>query len=156
MGKIQQGGAVPVRNMPSVSVTDSENTPAENFVILAMARIQKSLAAVERHVRNYTRLVDEYAVVSSYTAAGESVVEVQPVFDVPSERIESIIVIGPPATAFTLQLGDRFWNLTTDATGRVVMASISMLLSRNDRRILTSVTAGNWNLELMGYADERF
>jgi hypothetical protein len=156
MGKIEPGAVIPVRRMPSVRVEDMEMSPIENYMIVAVSRIQKNLAGLARQLEDRTKLVDEYSIVSGYTPANESIVEVLPTFDTISEKIESVIVTGPVTTAFTLQLGDRNWSMATDATGKVIMSSVAILLSRNDRRILTSGTAGNWTLELMGIADERY
>lgn len=156
MGKVAPGGVIPVRNAPTVQVLDSEMRPIENYMVVAVSRIQKLLAGLARQLQDFTKPVDEYSIVSSYTPAGESVIEVLPTYDTLNEKIESIIVTGPVTTAFTLQIGDRTWTMSTDATGKVIIAPVALLLSRNDRRILTSVTSGNWNLELMGHADERF
>jgi hypothetical protein len=156
MGKIAPGGVLRVRNMPTVRVEDSEMGPAANYVIVAMARIQTLLRGLARQLEDRTKLVDEYSIVSEYTAANESVVEVLPIFDRIPEKIESIIITGPVTTAFSRQLGDRFWTMSTDATGKCIIAPVAILLSINDRRILTGQAAGNWNLELMGIADERY
>lgn len=156
MGKIAQGGVIPVRNMPTVRVEDSQNSPAENYVIVAMARIQRIMAGLARQLEDRTKLVDEYSVVQEYVTNNILVVEVLPTFDTIGEKIESVIITGPVTTAFTLQLGDRYWSMSTDATGKCLLAPVAILLGRNDRRILTGVSAGNWNLELMGIADERY
>jgi hypothetical protein len=55
---------------------------------------------------------------------------------------------------FTLQLGDRYWNLALTNTG-ILEFSTKLLLSRTDKRLLTSIFPGAWTLELMGYADVR-
>jgi hypothetical protein len=60
-----------------------------------------------------------------------------------------------PAT-FTLQLGDRQWSLTMPASGVLVIAPLSLMLSRADRRLVSSASPGNWTLELMGWGDERY
>lgn len=156
MGKIAPGGVIPVRNMPTVRVEDSEMRPAENYVIVAMARIHSILAGLARQLEDRTKLVDEYSIVQEYIANSVSVVEVLPTFDTINEKIESVIVTGPVTTAFTLQLGDRFWSMSTDATGKCILAPVAILLGRNDRRVLSGQSAGNWNLELMGIADERY
>lgn len=156
MGKIAQGGVIPVRNMPTVRVEDSQNSPAENYVIVAMARIQRIMAGLARQLEDRTKLVDEYSVVQEYITNNILVVEVLPTFDTINEKIESVIITGPVTTAFTLQLGDRYWSMSTDATGKCLLAPVAILLGRNDRRILTGAAAGNWNLELMGIADERY
>lgn len=156
MGKIAPGGVIPVRRMPSVRVEDSEMTPVENYMVVAVSRIQKILQALSRQLQDFTKPVDEYSIVGGYSPSNESTIEVLPTYDTINERIESVFITGPVSTAFTLQLGDRNWSMTTDATGKVVIAPVAILMGRNERRILTSATAGNWTLELMGHADERF
>src|SRR6266849_5744630 len=108
MGKIAPGGVIPVRNATTTQVTDQEMSPIENYMIVAVSRIQKQLAGLARQLQDLTKPVDEYSIVSSYS------------------------------------------------TGKVILAPVAVMLSRNDRRLLTSVTNGNWNLELMGHGDERF
>lgn len=56
---------------------------------------------------------------------------------------------------FQLQLGDRTWNLELNNSGLLVIAPIKLWLGRDDPRILTSNTPGEWTLELMGHADTR-
>lgn len=156
MGKIAPGGVVPVRRAPTTQVLDQEMSPIENYMVVAVSRIQKILAGLARQLQDFTKPVDEYSIVSSYTPAGEVAIEVLPTYDTINEKIESILVTGPVTTAFTLQLGDRTWTLTTDVSGKVILAPVAVMLARNDRRLLTSATNGNWNLELMGHADERY
>jgi hypothetical protein len=62
-----------------------------------------------------------------------------------------------PST-FVLQLGDREINgiLPYGSTGIVVIQCHGILLTRTDRRILTSPVAGDWTLELCGHADSRY
>jgi hypothetical protein len=118
-----------------------------------MHSLVKQLGDFARQVENRARVVDEYQVQSS-VAASESTVTVQPIYDLVPEKIESIIITGP-AGAVTLQLGDRFWNLTIPATGIIVIAPVAVLLNRNDIRQLSGAP-GSYSLELMGIADERF
>jgi hypothetical protein len=114
------------------------------------------MGAISRAIDDRTKPVDEYQTTSDYMGVGVTQIEVLRQFDRIAERITSIVVTGPPTTAFTLTLGDRFLNLTTDASGKIVLAPISMLLNDSDRRLLNSTTNGNWSLELMGWADERY
>ena len=58
------------------------------------------------------------------------------------------------AIPFTLQLGDRYWQLTLPSTG-ILEFSCDLLLTRTDVRKLTSATAGAWFFELTGEADAR-
>jgi hypothetical protein len=146
----------PSRIAPTVKVADTEEPTPARFMQIALARIDRMLGAISRQIDDRTKPVDEYQVTSEYSGVSILTVEVLRQFDRISERITSVLVTGPPTTAFTLQLGDRFLNLTTDASGKVTIAPVSMLLGDNDRRILTSATAGNWTLELMGWADVRY
>lgn len=57
------------------------------------------------------------------------------------------------STPFTLVLGKRSWNLNLPPSGILVIAPVKFSLGRNDTRLLTSATAGDWGLELSGYAD---
>lgn len=131
--------------------------PPERFVVIALSRIHKNLGKLARGMDDKSRPVDEYQVNAVYSVSEQiSTVEVLPQFDMIAERITSVLVTGPPATAFTLQLGDRSFSLLTDTSGRLILSRTGFMLSRNDRRILTSSTAGNWTLELFGFADERY
>lgn len=144
------------RATPPVEVPDSPLPVADKYHLVALNRIHREIAAMSRKLASEVRLVDEYSIVGGYTGVGELIVEVQPQFDTMNELIQSVIVTGPASTAFTLQLGDRNWSVLTDASGRLEFTNIGLLLGRNDRRLLTSAMAGNWTLELMGRADERY
>lgn len=153
---MQHGTVLPTRKAPVVEVPYEEVEPSTKYLLTALARIHRALQGIARQAEDLTRPVDEYQIVGGYTGVGDSLVETQPQFDTMNERIESIIITGPVTTVFTLQLGDRNWSMSTDATGKVIIAPVAILLGRNDRRLLTSATAGNWTLELMGHADKRF
>ena len=139
-----------------VTVPDIEMEPGQKFQLVALARIERALETIARKLVSQSKFVDEYSTVGGYTGISTANVEVQPQFDTMNELITSVLVTGPVSVAFTLQLGDRNWSLSTDARGLAVIAPVSLMLGRNDRRLLTSITAGNWTLELMGNADERY
>jgi hypothetical protein len=132
---------------------DDRQKAVFGFLAAGIHSLVKQLGDLARQIDNRAFVVDEYQVQSSVSTA-ESVVTVQPIYDFKPEKIESIIVTGPPGNV-TLQLGDRFWNLTIPATGIIVIAPVAILLGRNDLRQLTG-TAGSYSLELMGIADERY
>lgn len=155
-GKIAPGQELPVRQAPRVQTLAEEIEAPYKYMLVALSRIHKILGDLAKRAQDYTKPVDEYSTGSEYIGANVTTVEAQPTYDRMPERITSILVTGPVSTACQVQAGDRYWNLATDATGKIVIAPVSMLLSRNDRRILTSVTPGNWTLELMGWGDERF
>lgn len=61
---------------------------------------------------------------------------------------------GQSTPEFTLALGSHVWNnLALPASGILVVAPVAIPLSRSAPRQLTSATAGDWTLELMGYAE---
>jgi hypothetical protein len=215
--------------------TDQQKTVFE-YLAIGIHSLVTQMGDLARQIENRARVVDEYQVQSS-TVTAESVVTVQPIFDFVPEKIESVIVTGPPTqsstptvnqiplgltgvasysnnsvgvlqtitggtvtaiaingvttglttgvffvpaggtvtvtysvapTVFTtagipvqvpaqvtLQLGDRFWNLSMPPTGVIVIAPVGILLNRNDIRQLTGAS-GSYSLELTGIADERF
>jgi hypothetical protein len=65
------------------------------------------------------------------------------------------ITITAVSAPFTLQLGDRVWNLTLPATGILTIGCEPMTLERTDPRILSSSIAGAWSLEIIGFGDVR-
>jgi hypothetical protein len=150
-------GTIPVRNAEEAGVPDTPKLPPQQYVLITMARMHANLAKLMRAQDDNSRPVDEYQINATYNAADDTTnVEVQPQFDTCSERITGILITGPASTAFTLQLGDRSFNVLTDPEGRWHIMGTAFMLSRNDRRILTSTTNAEWTLELFGYADERF
>lgn len=160
MGKLGHGtkivGSIPIRNEPKVGTPDLEIDAASRYQLIALARVEKHLGGIARQLEDRTKPVDEYQVNAIYSATELiASVEVLPQFEI-SEQIQSVLITGPVNTGCTLQLGDRSMSLATDATGKIVIAPVAFLLTRNDRRILTSQTPGSWTLELMGYADARY
>ena len=59
------------------------------------------------------------------------------------------------SSEFTLQLGKRTWQLALPASGVLVIAPIKISLDRSDTRKLTAANAGDWAVELCGYAEKR-
>lgn len=156
-GKIQPGSRINIRDVPNVTLPDVESEPVK-YVMTGIMHLAGKLEQLQFIADDYSRPVDEYNVQGSQTtgSAGETLVSVQPVYDQISEKITSMIVTGPAAGVCQVILGDRYWNLVIPATGIIVVAPIAILLSRSDSRVLTSVTSGDWGLELMGVASERF
>jgi hypothetical protein len=155
-GIYSETGTVPVRNEPKTGTPDMDTTPPNVYTFNQLARIERNLGAIARKISDRTKPVDEYEVNAVYSAAESlTTVEVLPQFEI-SELITSVLVTGPPSTAFTLMLGDRQFGLLTDASGKLTLAPVGFLLDRSMRRVLTSATAGNWTLELMGHADARY
>jgi hypothetical protein len=141
------------RQVPPVEAPDIDQAPNQ-YIVKGLLKMHEQLQNLARQADDRSRLVDEYRT-QTLVADSELSITVQPQFDYMAERIESVLVTGP-AGAVTLQLGDRFWSLVIPASGIIVIAPVSFLLQRNDYRILTSVTPGDYGLELMGWADERY
>jgi hypothetical protein len=136
-------------------VSGPDLPPASKMTLVALNRLEKGIAALARTAQDVSHVVDEYST-ESVTVDNILTINVFPEYDKMAERIESVIVTGPPSTAFTLTLGDRTWYVLTNTTGLFHIPYAGLLLARNDVRQLVSATAGNWTLELTGYADERY
>lgn len=54
---------------------------------------------------------------------------------------------------YTLNLGQRTWNLGLPPSGIQVISPVKMSINESSKRILTSSVAGNWTVELMGITD---
>lgn len=136
-----------------LEVPDVESEPVK-FVMKGILALRKEMQNLARQVDNRSRPVDEYRV-QSLTADSELVVTVPPQYDFINERIENIMITGPAGNV-TLQVGDRTWPLQIPATGYIHIGPLSLLLARNDTRQLVAASAGDYSLELMGWADERY
>lgn len=135
----------PVKEVPAIEKPLSEETYRRD-----MAELRKHIRDIANFFSNNARTVDEYQVqsltdsVTSVTWSAE--------WEVPI-TVTSVLITGPAGT-FTLTLGKRAWNLTMPAAGFLFIgAPLSFLLGRNDVRQLTSGTAGDWAVEVMGYAN---
>jgi hypothetical protein len=140
-----------LRQPEGIEVPDIEHNPVKYFS-LALVHLRNVLARIPVMIEDHSRPVDEYRV-QTLTPEATSSMTVQPQWET-AEIITSIVIIGP-AGAVTVQLGDRTWNLTIPAAGILVIAPIALILGRSDNRILSSATPGEYNMELMGYADTR-
>lgn len=145
---------VPIAPVPA-KVAGPDLPVAARMVLVAINRLEKGIAALARTAQDISHVVDEYGT-ESVTADNITTLTVFPEYDKMAERIESVIVTGPPSTAFTLTLGDRTWFVLTNTTGLFHVPYAGILLARNDVRQLASAVPGNWSLELTGYADERY
>lgn len=124
------------RVVPPVEVPDIDEMPYK-YIVTGIMALAKEYGKMARIADDRSRPVDEYRVQTLVTDS-ESLVTVQPVYDQIPERIESIVITGPPGN-ISLQLGDRTWNMVVPATGVIVIAPVSLLLSRLDNRVLTPV-----------------
>jgi hypothetical protein len=153
---IQHGGITHSRIPVAVEVPDVEQEPVK-YNMVGLMHLANQLRNLSKIVEDTSRPVDEYITQSGTTnLPANTPLELLPAFELFSERITAVMVTGPASTAYTLQLGDRIWTLTTAPAGFNLIAPLSLLLTRSDRRVLTSATQGDWTLELMGFADVRY
>jgi hypothetical protein len=141
------------RQVPEVKAPDIDEAPNQ-YIVKGLLKLHEQAQHLARIADDRSRPIDEYRT-QTLVPDSELTITVQPQYDYMAERIESVIVTGPTGTV-TLQLGDRTWALTIPASGILVIAPVSFLLQRNDYRTLTSATPGDYGLELMGWADERY
>lgn len=132
----------------------AETPVAPDWLHEELQQFRKAIGDLTKLIEDTSHRVDEYQT----QAINESNLTIftTPDYDVYPEIIEAVMVTGPTNTAFTLQLGKRLWTLTTSAVGFFFIGPLKMSLDRDDSRVLTSATPGNWSLELMGYADVRY
>lgn len=144
----------PYPQSPDMRASEEEQKLPEEWLEHSLRRLTQSLSDFTSLIEDRSHRVDEWQAQS----LADNVTTVQTFPDYEFDAIiESVVITGPTATpAFTLQLGRRYWNLTLPASGILVISPISITLSRDSTRQLTSATAGNWTLELMGYADTRY
>jgi hypothetical protein len=143
---------IDLRQPSNVETPDIEKQPLK-YIALALVHLKNVIARLPVMIEDNSRPVDEYQP-QTLSAESEVTITVQPQWEDP-EIIRSVLVTGPAASVINIQLGDRNWALTIPATGFIVISPLWLLLSRNDVRILTSVTPGQYTFELMGHADTR-
>src|ERR1700757_4537967 len=99
----------------------AEDAPQEvspQFVLNSLMSLRESLGTLSRLIENRGYPVDEYN-----TGAGTgTVLSLQPTYEYMPERIEAVIVTGPPSSTVTIQLGDRIWNVVIPAAGVLPIA----------------------------------
>jgi hypothetical protein len=149
--KLPPGTQFPARQLSNLEVPDIEQAPLK-YLALALLHLRNQFANMAKQAEDRSKPVDEYTP-QTLVAEAETNIFIKPDYDM-TENIQSVVIVGP-AGAVTLQLGDRTWNLTIPATGVIVIAPVSIRLSRSDNRILTAGTPGNYTVELMGFADDR-
>lgn len=148
---IQPGGETHLRQPQQVQVPDIEQAPLK-YIALALVHLRNSFSKVPKMLEDNSRPVDEYSTQSN-VAESFLTLTVQPQWE-QTELIRAILITGP-AGACTLQLGQRFWNLTIPVAGYILISPIWLQLGRVEPRIITGNVAGNYSLELMGHVDER-
>lgn len=153
--KLPPGSRITVRGSNAPIGAQDEEQFVPEYIAAGMLELREALGEIARQISNRGNLVDEYNSTPITGAATESVVTVQPTYELMPEKIEAIIVCGPTGPV-TIQLGDRQWPVTIPASGIIVIAPVAVILNRNDDRKLTAQTPGAYFLELMGVADRRF
>jgi hypothetical protein len=131
---------VPIAPVPA-KVPDVDIPTPTKYLLVALTRLERILGPLSRRIADVTKPVDEYST-ESVTTDNLTTVTVYPEYDKAAERIEAIIVTGPPSAPFSLQLGDRNWDALTDVTGLFHASGLGILLSRGDDRILTATGTG--------------
>jgi hypothetical protein len=123
------------------------------YIALALLHLRDQISTLANMTQDAGRPFDEYQP-QTLAVEAETAISVQPTYEV-SERVESIIVTGPPAAAITLELGDRTWPLVIPATGIISMNGLAIQLGRSDVRQIIATVPGQYTIELMGHADSR-
>lgn len=152
----EPGMPIHLRHPDTIDTKDIEQAPLK-YNALALIHLRNEIERLANLIVDRSRPVDEYNVqtlVAEALPQGNQLI-LQPQFET-GEIIESIVITGPAAGTATLQLGDRAWPIVIPASQILFIGAPLVLgLSRNDNRILTATTSGEWSLELMGYADTR-
>ena len=125
-------GDVVVRETPFVVDDDGPISP--EFIRTAVARIYGELDNIARMTFDESRRVDEYQTVLGNITQ----LEVLPDYEM-GEIIHTIVIGAPPFSVCQLQLGNRYLQITMDATGLRVLAPVGFQLDRHDRRILSLI-----------------
>lgn len=146
-----QPGERPPADKP-IRTENVEQQVSPEFVLNSLDALRASLGTLARLIENRGYPVDEY---QTGTGTG-TVVSLNPTYEYMMERIESVIITGPPSSQITVQLGDRFWSLVIPAAGVLPIAPLGVILGRSDIRQLTAQTSGQYTMELMGYGQRRF
>lgn len=133
-----------------------EMTP--EYLYEVFTRMAASMSDFTSLIEDTSHRIDEF---SNQGTVVENVTTIQtfPDYDAFPIIVTSVLVTGPSnaaGTAFTLQLGKRNWQLVLPVTGIIPIAPVYFSMNPQDPRVLTSATAGNWAMEIMGHADIRY
>jgi hypothetical protein len=141
-------------DMPNRHVKPEDNFIPPEFLAEQIRRMADNLGRLSGLVEDKSLKFNEY---NAQPLAGDSItsIQLQPDFEF-TEVVEYIIITGPAAATFTVNLGKRTWQLTMPASGILTITPVKLYLSRSDQRALSTSTAGNWSLELAGYCDTKF
>jgi hypothetical protein len=175
------GPAAPVSTF---QVSNAVTNPAANGVIASLGVIPKGsyTASVELELQgtvtnadanNMKFVTQGLGLIANFSYPGQVGVYQIPPFDFSADGTTTVavkavaaasgisavyaanVVATPNPVTFTLQLGDRVWNLVLPSTGILAIPVDSISLDRTDARILTPAVAGDWGLELVGWGDVR-
>jgi hypothetical protein len=146
-------GTLPVRDLPSpIFGREKEIEPPPHYLEWTNTQMMQHLRRIDRYYQDIARRVEEFAGDSYESPTGETVLTVVPEYSPAAECITEVLVTGPASTPFTLQLGSRYMELLTDASGKCLLSPVSFILKPDSQRLLTAGAAGSWFLHLSGYA----
>ena len=149
--KIQPGGEEHLRQPVKPGVPNIEQEPMK-YIALALVHLRNTFGKVPKMLEDMSRPLDDYRV-QTLTPDSESNITLQPQYETP-ELIRSVLITGPTGNV-TVQLGSRVWNLVIPATQFILISPLWLQIGRDEPRILTAQTPGDYTMELMGHADER-
>jgi hypothetical protein len=155
-------GVIHTRINEPVTVPDQEIEISQRFLDQIVTRLERSAKAIAIQIEDRTRPVDEYTGAFQATDAATQV-EVFPQWnDNIRERITSILIYAPPNATGAVQLGsDWYMPVVMPPSGVLVIAPLSILLDRSDRRLFTLTSAspsngGPMGMRLSGWASGRY
>lgn len=153
MGRLPPGSSLPVRNLPGpIHRTNAEIEASPRYIFEKLEELNRYMGILAAAETNRAAMVEEFAGESSESPTGETTLSIVPDYEPAAECITEVLVTGPVTTAFTLQLGNRYMTLSTDATGKCLLSPVQIILKPTSNRILTSVTSGDWFFHMSGYA----
>jgi hypothetical protein len=154
--KLPPGAQVYVRDTGApIRATDEEQLSPE-YIAKGLLQVREALWELARQTENHGHPVDEYNSCPLGSNSSVTALNLQPTYEYWPEKILSVLVVGPPAAAITVTLGDRVWPLTLPASGVLPIGPVALILGRSDTRQLSAQTTGQYFMELMGFADARF
>lgn len=154
--KLPPGSQVYVRDTGAPIRTADEEQFSPEFVAKGLIELREALQDIARRAENHSHPVDEYNTCPLGGASSQTLLTLQPTYEYMPEKILSILVVGPPAAAITITLGDRVWPGIIPASGFLPIGPVAVILGRSDTRQLSAQTTGQYFMELMGFADARF
>lgn len=135
--RFQPGTALPIRIAENPVVPDTEKPPPPYYKEFALTRIMRALDKIGAMVPDLTRIAEEYAGESSESPTGETTLMAFADYEPAAELITEVLVTGIPNFPFTLQLGDKYLELYTDAKGICLLSPVMFKLGPAAKRILT-------------------